>query len=104
MPDHRFEGWWRREMQPRLTGAGRLAKILAREAWNGALASKNSGEATRWCYRCNQHHPLDQFTQAHPDFPTRDGYNYACNACRPPWRYAKGRTDGGRVVLTFYPD
>jgi len=36
---------------------------------------------TRWCFKCNTHKPLDQFTPAAPDSPTRDGYNYGCNTC-----------------------
>ena len=103
MTDHRFELWWSREMQPRSSGAGKLAKILARQAWNGAMASRQECEATRWCYRCNQHLALDLFTRAHPDFPTRDGFNFACNGCRRPGRYSKARVDG-RVVLTYHSD
>lgn len=44
------------------------------------LAGRPTG-VTRWCFKCNTHKALDQFTPAALDSPTRDGYNYGCNTC-----------------------
>jgi hypothetical protein len=35
----------------------------------------------RLCVLCNQYLSADRFEPAHPDFPTRDGYNFNCRAC-----------------------
>ncbi len=57
--------------------AGRQAYI----EWVASHVAAKPAGATRWCFKCNAHKPLDQFTPAAPDCPTRDGYNYGCNTC-----------------------
>ena len=47
--------------------------------------SRRPNAGLRWCYRCNLYMPYDQFRKAPPDFPTRDGYNFACNSCAPDY-------------------
>lgn len=41
------------------------------------------------CTGCNRYRALRFFRKAAPDFPTRDGLNFKCNDCAPPWRLVR---------------
>lgn len=50
------------------------------------VALESGSGSGRLCTGCNHYLPPERFEKAHPDFPTRDGYNFKCKGCATPYR------------------